>query len=121
MISVEGGPALRAVVDLIDHAAQDDPGPILPWSVLDDLARLIPAEEVTIADLDLVNESRVIQYGFLGLTEKAMDGPADDDPADTRFSGVTSVRGGRADCRPVRARSAAGPTATRGVSCAGNL
>src|SRR6478735_3221986 len=80
MISVGDGPVLRAVVDLIDHAAEDDPGPIVPWSVLEDLARLIPAEEVTIADLDLVNESRVIQYGLLGLTEKALDGPVDDDP-----------------------------------------
>ncbi len=73
---------LRALADLIDHAAQDDPGPIIPWSVLEDLTRLIPAEEVTIADLDLVDESRVIQYGFLGSTERALDGPAADDPAE---------------------------------------
>ena len=74
---------LRTVVDLIDRAAAtDDPGPVLPWSVIDDLARLIPAEELTIADLSLVDESRVIQQGVIGLTERCIDGPEADDPAE---------------------------------------
>lgn len=79
MVASDEG-VLRAVVALIDHAAQDEPGPVLPWSVIDDLAGLIPAEDISIADLDLVDESRVIQQGVLGLTDRGVDGPEVDDP-----------------------------------------
>ncbi len=52
---------LRALTTMISHAHEDEPGPMLPWSLLDDLARLIPAEEVSICDLDLVNQERQMQ------------------------------------------------------------
>lgn len=82
MVSAGEGWFLRAVVEMLDHAAQDDPGPILPWSVIDDLSRLIPADEVTIADLDMVDESCVLQHGVLGLSGRALGAAAADDPAD---------------------------------------
>jgi DNA-binding CsgD family transcriptional regulator len=50
---------------MIGDANDDEPGPILPWSLLDDLARLIPAEEVSICDLDLVNRRRELQQDVL--------------------------------------------------------
>ncbi|HEY5881505.1 MAG TPA: helix-turn-helix transcriptional regulator [Nakamurella sp.] len=56
---------LRAIMDLIDRAARADSGPIIPWSVLDDLAHLIPAESVSVADLDIAGESRVIQQALI--------------------------------------------------------
>lgn len=74
------GSMLHAVMDLIDRAALDDSGPVLPWSVIDDLLRFIPAEEVTIADLDMVGESRVIQQGVVEFTDWGVEGPEDDDP-----------------------------------------
>ncbi len=56
---------VRALTQMIGDANDDQPGPILPWSLLDDLARLIPAEEVSICDLDLVNRKRVLQQDVL--------------------------------------------------------
>lgn len=55
------GNDLHAMAGMITRAAGADPGPIVPWELLDDLSDLIPAEEVAIADLDLVNRVRCIQ------------------------------------------------------------
>jgi hypothetical protein len=38
---------------------------MLPWSLMDDLTRLIPAEEVSICDLDLANRERELQQDVL--------------------------------------------------------
>lgn len=56
---------LHALTSMIADANDDDPGPILPWSLLDDLARLIPAEEVSICDLDLADRERELQQDVL--------------------------------------------------------
>ena len=56
---------LRALTTLIADANEDQPGPMLPWSLLDGLAELIPAEEVSICELDLVNQERELQQGVL--------------------------------------------------------
>jgi len=61
----ERGLDLRALTSMIADANDDEPGPMLPWSLLEDLARLIPAEEVSICDLDLVNRERVLQQDVL--------------------------------------------------------
>ena len=52
---------VHALTRMIGDANDDEPGPILPWSLMDDLARLIPAEEVSICDLDLVNREREME------------------------------------------------------------
>jgi DNA-binding CsgD family transcriptional regulator len=56
---------LRALTSMIGDANDDEPGPMLPWSLLDDLACLIPAEEVSICGLDLVNRERELQQDVL--------------------------------------------------------
>jgi DNA-binding CsgD family transcriptional regulator len=56
---------LHALTSMIADANDDEPGPMLPWSLLDDLACLIPAEEVSICDLDLVNQERELQQDVL--------------------------------------------------------
>ncbi len=56
---------LHALTALIARAAGDDPGPIVPWSLLHDLAALIPADEVSIAELDMRNEVREVQQGVI--------------------------------------------------------
>jgi DNA-binding CsgD family transcriptional regulator len=50
---------------MIADANDDQPGPMLPWSLMDDLTRLIPAEEVSICDLDLANREREQQQDVL--------------------------------------------------------
>jgi DNA-binding CsgD family transcriptional regulator len=50
---------------MIADANDDEPGPMLPWALLEDLARLIPADEVSICDLDLVNRERELQQDIL--------------------------------------------------------
>jgi len=59
--SRQSGFDLRALTKMIGDANDDEPGPMLPWSLMDDLARLIPAEEVSICDLDVANRKRVMQ------------------------------------------------------------
>ena len=56
---------LRGLTSMIADAHDDEPGPMLPWALLENLARLIPAEEVSICDLDLVNRERVLQQDVL--------------------------------------------------------
>jgi DNA-binding CsgD family transcriptional regulator len=56
---------LRALTVMIADANDDEPGPMLPWSLLDDLAALIPGHEVSICELDLVNQERELQQGVL--------------------------------------------------------
>ena len=56
---------LRALTSMIADANDDEPGPMLPWALLENLARLIPAEEVSICDLDLVNRERELQQDVL--------------------------------------------------------
>lgn len=57
---------VRALAAMIAEAHDDDPGPMLPWSLLDALGRLIPAEDYSICDLDVVDEQRVLQQAFVG-------------------------------------------------------
>lgn len=59
------GVDLRALTRMIADANDDQPGPMLPWSLMDDLTRLIPAEEVSICDLDLANRERELQQDVL--------------------------------------------------------
>lgn len=54
---------------MIADAHDDEPGPVLPWSLLEGFAGWIRAEEVSICELDLLNRQRVIQQCV-----------ADDDP-----------------------------------------
>ena len=56
---------LSVLTTMIADANEDQPGPMLPWSLLDGLAELIPAEEVSICELDLVNQERELQQGVL--------------------------------------------------------
>ena len=56
---------LRALTTMIADANGDQPGPMLPWCLLDKLAELIPAEEVSICELDLVNQERELQQGVM--------------------------------------------------------
>jgi len=60
-----GGNDLDAMAAMIGRAAKEDPGPIVPWSLLEDLAELIPADEVAIADLDLVERAREVQQTLI--------------------------------------------------------
>ena len=46
---------LRALLDLVDAAKSDDPGPAIPWMVLDGLRDLIPCAETGVRAYDVVN------------------------------------------------------------------
>lgn len=50
---------------MLADARDDDPGPVLPWSLLDALVGLIPVEETSICELDVVNRHRVIQQSVV--------------------------------------------------------
>lgn len=68
---------LRSALTLIEGAATDDPGPLLPWTFLEGIAALIPAEEVSICELDVVRRVRQRQQGVLDLSEHDFCAPGD--------------------------------------------
>jgi len=63
----------RALLRMIADANDDEPGPMLPWSLMDDLARLIPAEEVSICDLDVANRERELEQMQLADNPRFVD------------------------------------------------
>jgi DNA-binding CsgD family transcriptional regulator len=52
---------LHALFTLVEDARRDDPGEVIPWTLLDGLARLIRADSVQLTELDWVHESLVQQ------------------------------------------------------------
>jgi DNA-binding CsgD family transcriptional regulator len=50
---------LHAMITLLEDARRDDPGEVLPWALLEGLARLIHADYVQLCDMDWVEESLV--------------------------------------------------------------
>lgn len=71
---------LRAVTDMLGRAATEDPGPVVPWSLLDDLCRLIPAEEVSICEMDVANSARVVQQCVWQQRDHDLGFAAEDGP-----------------------------------------
>jgi DNA-binding CsgD family transcriptional regulator len=77
---------LGGMLSVVDTARDDDPGPLLPWAVLVGLGRLIPAEEVSFAALDVVNQRREIQQAVLDGTERCIEvAPADHPDGDASY------------------------------------
>lgn len=56
---------VRALRSMIADAHDDEPGPMLPWSLLASLGRLIPAEDFSICNLDLLRQERVLQQAYV--------------------------------------------------------
>jgi DNA-binding CsgD family transcriptional regulator len=50
---------LRALTAVVEDGLRDDPGPAMPWVVLDQLLQLIPCMEVTFNDMDLREQTPV--------------------------------------------------------------
>ena len=44
---------LRALTAVIEDGLRDDPGPAMPWAVLDQLLQLVPCEDVGFTEYDL--------------------------------------------------------------------
>ena len=74
---------LRALTTLIADANEDQLGPMLPWSLLDGLAELIPAEEVSICELG----GQPLDYPFIGAATMTVlnVAPTDDGVVNVRF------------------------------------
>ena len=68
----QGGFDPHALTRMIADANDDEPGPMLPWSLLDDLADLIPADELSICDLDVARHERPLEQGMLGGDPRAV-------------------------------------------------
>ena len=50
---------LHALFTLLEDARRDDPGEVVPWALLEGLARLIHADSVQLCELDWVHENLV--------------------------------------------------------------
>lgn len=70
---------LRVVTDMLARAVIEDPGPVVPWSLLEDLSQLIPAEEVSICDMDVANSARVVQECVWEQRDQILEFAATDD------------------------------------------
>ena len=68
----QGGFDLHALTRMIADANDDEPGQMLPWSLLDDLAELIPADELSLCDLDVAHHQRPLEQGMLGGDPRAV-------------------------------------------------
>ena len=55
---------LRALVNLIGEANDDEPGPAVPWALLDGLRALIPAVEVAFNQSDMQRHTFLVAQGF---------------------------------------------------------
>jgi DNA-binding CsgD family transcriptional regulator len=67
---------LRALSAVVEDGFRDDPGPAVPWAVLQRLHQLIPADGVLFEEADLQNRQPVIdQYLFGGEYQTALVGP----------------------------------------------
>lgn len=55
---------LHALFTLIEDARRDDPGEVVPWALLEGLARLIHADYVELCDMDWVEESLVAKQNL---------------------------------------------------------
>lgn len=57
---------LRALFTLLEDARRDDPGEVVPWALLEGLARLIHADSVQLTELDWAGESLAQQQILIG-------------------------------------------------------
>ncbi|HZC53564.1 MAG TPA: LuxR C-terminal-related transcriptional regulator [Mycobacterium sp.] len=55
---------LHALITLLEDARRDDPGEVVPWALLEGLAKLIHADVVQLCDMDWVEESLVAKQDF---------------------------------------------------------
>ena len=62
-------------MSLIDDSLSDEPAQMVPWALLDGLASLIPAEEISFAELDVVHRRREMQQCVRDLSEHFVDDP----------------------------------------------
>ena len=70
---------LRALVGVIDDGLRDEPGPGMPWAVLEGLRGLIPCEEVGFVEQHLPRHWRLIQQGAIEGGERCLDPEGDSD------------------------------------------
>ena len=61
---------IEAMVALIHDVEFKAPGPMVPWALLEGLSRLIPAEEVSISELDIGARAREQQQGLMDQQER---------------------------------------------------
>jgi DNA-binding CsgD family transcriptional regulator len=74
---------LRALTAVIEDGLRDDPGPAMPWVVLDRLLELVPADHVQVDDRDLKGRRTVLEQAVENGGERFMGGQDDGD--DDRF------------------------------------
>jgi DNA-binding CsgD family transcriptional regulator len=63
-----GGRELRAMLALVDDGLHDEPGPPMPWAVMEGMGRLIGHDEVTFCELDFRGPSNPVQQAVTGRT-----------------------------------------------------
>jgi DNA-binding CsgD family transcriptional regulator len=83
---------LHALLTLLEDARRDDPGEIVPWSLLEGLGRLIRADSVQLCEMDWMHE-RLVQQQFLTEDERgALTSPVKDDLTANYFRASRNFR-----------------------------
>ncbi|GAB3006817.1 helix-turn-helix transcriptional regulator [Saccharothrix stipae] len=82
---------LRALVAVIEDARRDEPGPAVPWALLDGLMGLIRSDHVGLVELDVVGHraltEQFVHEGAAPLVRLALDDetPESSEPAEDEF------------------------------------
>jgi len=64
---------LGSALSLVEDGRYDGPGPIMPWSVFNGIAALVPAEMVSFANLDYANLRNDLLQGILDGSQPIVD------------------------------------------------
>jgi DNA-binding CsgD family transcriptional regulator len=75
---------LRVLTAVIEDGLRDDPGPAMPWAVLDRLYQLIPSDTVEFDEVDLHRHRSLVGQGILDDGGRYVDLPHHSD-GDARF------------------------------------
>ncbi len=75
---------LRALTAVVEDGLRDDPGPAVPWAVLDRLYQLLPSDTVEFYEVDLHGQQSLAGQGILDHGGRYFDLPHHSDD-DARF------------------------------------
>jgi DNA-binding CsgD family transcriptional regulator len=80
MAELISGRDLRALVAVVEDGRHDEPGPAVPWALLDGLRELLRCDEVSLVELDMHRRGTLIHQSVIDGGERALEANVHYDP-----------------------------------------